>query len=219
MGAGLGKRFGMRTRFGKPATAFCIAVTLGASSSAAADSKAEKRLAELIAMTPETFAFRTTLEDDDLEDVAVFSTRPAFSNAEGGDIFIRAFVDKAKGGTAYQLVFRSPSLRAAPRLYQMNMKGPDGLLTTKTVRIDGDVNCLRYGCYHTELVGGDVEGEWLRWVAASYVPNTQNPVALRIKSMSGLDQDINLLPAEAAGLLIRVDEYRARKGLGTEKGS
>lgn len=173
----------------------------------------ENRMDELAAMTPETFAYRTLLEDDELEAVATFSTSPAFISRGSGDVWLRAFVDKANAQLVFQLVGESPPVRGAPNFYQANFLGPDGLETSKTIRINGDVDCGRYGCRHVETVGADISEATVRWLASLYTANLKNPMTVRFKSQGGYDHDVFLMPAEAAGLLLKVDEYRARKGL------
>lgn len=189
------------------------------------DPKITKEVRQLIAMSPDDHAAKVVIEDDELETSARLLTLNSFQAKRGGllrrnwsDIFLRAFVDKSSGEARIQAYFTLDLLyNGWPRLERANYLGPDGVESVEVTKIGSDVDCsstrLYGGCFYQEIVAFPIEERLARSLAADYVPNGQNWWRVRFKGQSGLDLDMRIMPAEFAGLLMRVDQYRAQHGL------
>ncbi|MFC3097354.1 hypothetical protein [Alteraurantiacibacter palmitatis] len=186
-----------------------------------------RQIRELVAMSPEQHAALVTLEDDDLEAEATFHTMRSFQERRGllrvvwNDIFLRAYVEKRTGTPRYQVYFvfrgQAPSW---PRLRTANVSSPDGLQVIDLRQVSSDVDCAGAGiygqCTYTEHVVFDVGEDVLRSVAAAYSPNNFVAWQMRFKGQSGIDVDEGLVSGEVAGLLQRVDAYRASRSFSNE---
>lgn len=190
---------------------------------ATAKDKPNKQVRKLLAMTPQDFAKKVLLDDDDLEITATLDTSKGFQYKSGifgqkrADVFLRAFVDKTDGTTLYQVYFTVKyDARDWAYLERANYTGPDGLRTTDITQIGSDVGCSAYTCTYLETVGFQVSEAQIEWLAGRYKPNTDNPMKIRFKTRIGVDVNTSVMPAEAGGLLARVEEYRAKMAIPTE---
>jgi hypothetical protein len=173
-------------------------------------------------LTPDHFRLTASVKDDALDTIATLTTVNGFQQKHGllgvvwDDNFVRAFIDKKTGKTAFQLyqVIRYTGRRW--HFYQsVNYETPSGPLSRELTVINRDVDCtstLGGGCTYAEHVAFDVEESLLRRIAASYGPG--KPVAWKFKFLarSGGELHTLLLPAEARGAISAVDAYRARRG-------
>lgn len=171
-------------------------------------------------LTPELFRSRVTVSDDALEPAATLSTdkgfisKGSFFDKVRSDNFLRAFIDKAGGAVRYQL-------------YATVTYGPDWRnFTTASALFDGRprsipltvinrevVTCAGGYCVMRETVGIPLEQSEVEQIAAGYRPAASRPWVYRLKARNGLDFDDSITPAEAAGLLLAVQDYRQRLGL------
>lgn len=190
---------------------------------AAKEKKVPKQVRELLAMSPADHAARVTVSDDSMETVAKLHTQESFQEKRGllgivwNDVFLRAFVDKTTGRTSYQVYFTFRGVQSSwPRLASANYEGPEGLKSTDLDRLASDVDCagsnLYGGCTYMEAVAFEVDEDLLRTIADRH--GTGDAVwRIRFKGQSGINIDEGLVPAEVAGLLARVDQYRSSRGL------
>lgn len=202
--------------------AFVAAVSLAAVPAASAPKeKVSKQILRLRAMTPADHAAKVSLEDDPMDFLATFSTKDSFQWKEGlfkqvwSDIFLRAFVEKSTGETKYQVYFHFFQLAQQwPNFSSVNYASPQGLQRAELQQIGSDVDCstmtLYRMCAYSEHLVFSVPEELLRHYAGTYTPNGADGWALRFKAQAGDDGNIEILPGEIAGLLMRVDEYRAK---------
>lgn len=197
-------------------------VALASTSVGQAEEKVPKQLRKLYAMTPEDHAAKVQIVDDALELEAQFSTidsfqwKQGFLASPGTDIFVRAFVDKSSGAASFQVYFLFNQVAPQwPRYYSVNFETPLGIQSASLENIGNDVRCgTSFGmvqCTYVEHLVFDVPEQLLRDIAAGYTPNSSDGWDLRFKAQSGADGNIAIMPAEVAGLLLRVDQYRALK--------
>ncbi|MEZ5654936.1 MAG: hypothetical protein R3E04_03440 [Sphingobium sp.] len=178
-----------------------------------------KELARVQKLTPEHFAETVTIEDDELEPVATFTTLKGyksggwrFTDTVRSDNFLRAFVSKRTGAARYQL-YETISYTGEWRMFRSaNYASPDGPVHANLVVIDRDVSCQYGVCTYKEHVGFDLSEEQLRALAATYVPGASPLWRFRFKARSGLDWEDRMSPAEAAGMLAAVDRWRKDHG-------
>ena len=88
----------------------------------------------------------------------------------------------------------------------------NGLVEVNTRGVGSDVLCYRGRCRYLEAVTVDLDIGTLRWLGDSYAPNQDNPMRVRFKTRAGVNFDTAMMPAEARGLVERVDAYRASRG-------
>lgn len=201
-----------------------VAVMLLAASSPAAaqttDFKRSYNAAAVARLTPELIRSKVTVKDDALEPVATLSTdkgfisKGSFFDKVKSDNFLRAFIDKASGAIRYQLyatVTYGPEWRhftTASALFEGRPRSIPLTVISKEV-----VTCAGGYCVMRETVGIALDQSDVERIAAGYRPGASQPWAYRLKAQSGLDFDDSIMPAEAAGLLLAVREYRQRHRL------
>ncbi len=187
--------------------------------SAADTDKRPKQVRKLYAMTPEDHAAKVQIVDDELELTAQLSTVDSFqwkSGILGGnrtDIFLRAFVRKQTKETTFQVYFVFNQVAQQwPRFYAVNFESPNGPQSAVLENIGNDVRCgSGFGiveCTYVEHVVFDVSEVLLRHYAETYVPSGTDGWDLRFKAQAFEDGNIEIVPAEIAGLLLRVDQYK-----------
>ena len=184
----------------------------------AADLPASAR--QMLAMTPDDFARTASVKDDALEVFATITTEPGYQERHGllrlvwSDNFLRAFVDKGSGAVTYQLYQRTVY---EGRLYKYfrtaNYETPAGPKSVETLDLGRTEQCSRSqlfgGCTRTEALAVPIDAALLRTVAAG----GETAWHFRFKAQSGDDFDGVMAPAEAAGLLAKVADYRREHGL------
>lgn len=182
-----------------------------------ASAKEDKQVVALLAMTPKDFADRVSVKDDELEPAVVMTTANGFQYKVGlfkqvtADVFLRAFLDRKTLRARYQIYYSvTYQARSWAFIEQANYIGSKGLETQPVVKIASDVSCGRYGCSFVETVGVDISEDDLRWLASRYQPATDNPMKVRFKTKASGDVETSILPAEAAGLLQRIDAYTVK---------
>ncbi|MEZ5687871.1 MAG: hypothetical protein R3E21_03645 [Caenibius sp.] len=176
-----------------------------------------RRLEQFARLTPEHFARTSKIEDDGLEVVATIHTRDGYTFKGGltdrmrADTFLRAFVDKRSGSATYQLYAQlsySGEWRTFSSALYATSQGPVSVPLTV---IDRDVDCHYGTCVFTEHVTFPLPEEIVRELAGQADEHTVKPWRFRFKARSGLDWTDDMTPAEAAGLLLAVERYRAAK--------
>jgi hypothetical protein len=192
-----------------------LSFLLPATASAAPDRK-------LAAMTPETFRAATRTIDDPLEFDAILSTERAYRRGKaakgtvGSDAWLRAVVDRQTGAARYE-VWQAISYYGPRRSYRTaHYATAGGVERTPLalVRHDADM------CPNVEVMGDCVLNKTavfavseaqLRHVASRYRAGGTEPWRFKLKDDGGLDVVNMIMPAEAAGLLLAVVDYGARR--------
>lgn len=200
-----------------------LLMLLAASSPAAAqttDLKRSYNAAAVARLTPELIRSKVTVKDDALEPVATLSTdkgfisKGSFFDKVKSDNFLRAFIDKGSRAVRYQLyatVTYGPEWRhftTASALFDGRPRSIPLTVISKAV-----VTCAAGYCVMRETVGIALDQSDVEQIAAGYRPGASQPWAYRLKAQSGLDFDDSIMPAEAAGLMLAVREYRQRHRL------
>ena len=134
------------------------------------------------------------------------------------DNFLRAFVDKTSGAASYQLYQR---IVYEGRLYKyfrtVNYETQSGPRSVETLDLGRTEQCSRSqlfgGCTRTESLAVPIDEALLRTIAARYAPGADTAWHFRFKAQSGDDYDGAMAPAEVAGLLAKVADYRRAHGL------
>ncbi len=185
----------------------------------------DKQIDDWKLLSKEHFRQTTSLKDDDLETVAIFSTLNGHQFTQGmagvvwDDNFFRAFIDKKTGTVTYQLYqvlrYRDSGWRFFNRF---NYKTSAGVQTRPAVVVSRDVDCAGVSttsnnCKYEEHVAITLGDEEMRELAKTYNPEKTIALIYRVASQSGKDHDDAILAAEAAGLVERVDVYLATHGL------
>lgn len=182
--------------------------------------KKDKQIEKLLRMTPDDFAEKVTIQNDELEVAATITTakgfkyKTGFMNPARADIFLRAFVHKETGATIYQAYY-SVTYRGDTwaHIRSANYQTEGGLKSSDVDDIASDVSCERRYCLYMETIGLDLKESDLRWLAGRYKAKTDNPMRIRLKTQNSGNVDTSIMPAEAAGLLSRVDQFKQELGL------
>lgn len=176
-----------------------------------------KVAAKLQALTPQSVADAAVVRDDDLEPVAVittveaFSSRGAFTDPVRADNFLRAFLNKMTGAVKYQL-YQSITYNGDFRDFVgVNYATADGPISATLTTINHQiVTCYASLCTRQDVVAFEVPELVLSEVASQYAPGNSPYWRFRFKAQNGIDWEDRLMPAEAAGILMAVEQYRAR---------
>jgi hypothetical protein len=189
---------------------------------AGADLSAPAR--QMLAMTPQDFERTASVKDDALEVLATITTEPGYQEKHGllrivwSDNFLRAFIDKGSGAVRYQLYQR---IVYGARLYKYfrlaNYETSAGPKSVETLDLGRTEDCSRSrlygGCTRTETLAIPLDASLLKTIAAQYAPGADTAWHFRFKAQSGEDFDGMMAPAEVAGLLAKVADYRRGHGL------
>ncbi len=179
----------------------------------------EKDMRRLQALTPEDFARTVDIEDDDLETVAVITTLPGykpkgrFTDPVKADNFLRAMIDKRSGAIRYQLYESVLYLWQWRHFRSATYASPEGPKDVELKIINTSVDCSMGGCVYNEEVGIPMTEDQLEQIASTYAPGSSPMWRFRLQAKSGMDWQDQLAPAEAAGLLIAVNKWRADHGM------
>lgn len=174
-------------------------------------------------LTEDHYRRTANLRDDDLDPIATITTadgyRPRFGafDKSWNDNFLRAFINKRTGRTTYQvyqhIFYHGYDMR---RYYTASYAGRDGPRAAAVTVIDRDITCGSWRdrvCGYDEIIGFDVDEALLRAIAARQPPGRGLSWRFKFRARSGDEFATGLAPAEVAGLLQRVDAYKARRGL------
>lgn len=175
---------------------------------------------EALALTPEHFQSTATVDDDELDVTATITTQGGMVHRQGllgivwNDNFLRAIIDKSSGRTTFQ-VYQYINYEGDWRFYEtVNYETPDGPRRERLLTISRDVvTCAgsRYGgCTYSEHFAFEVDEALLRRIAEGYVPGEASGWRFKYgaRQFSEDWQEV-ILPAEVAGFLRIVDQYRA----------
>jgi hypothetical protein len=176
-----------------------------------------KEMVKIQALTPDHFAKSATTEDDDLEPVVTITTLKGyrsngrFTDPVRSDNFLRAFISKRTGEVRYQL-YQTVSYNFKWRYFtSVNFATPSGPQSAKLDVIEREVvSCMGGICSYRETIGFDLSEDRLKEIAATYLPQNAPLWRFRFKADNGIDWEDRMSPAEAAGLLAAVRDYRSR---------
>jgi hypothetical protein len=173
----------------------------------------QKQAEEAAVLTPEHFRATATLQDDALDVNATISTALG-NNTTGGivrlqwhDESLRAVVAKGTGATRMFIDVTDKYFGGWKFYRSLNFATPSGPVSVPLLAVDRDVSCDRYACLRTERLTAELTEAQLRAVAT--MPGTSWPMKLLPKDGPDLVTEIPL--AELRGLLLRLDEYRAKR--------
>ncbi|KQO13214.1 MULTISPECIES: hypothetical protein [unclassified Sphingomonas] len=198
-----------------------LTLAIGQASAASSRSSGERRLA---AMTPAQFQARTTLHDDDLDTVATITTANGFVDRKPllrpalDDVFLRAFIDKKTGRTAYQayvrIRYRDYGWANWDTANYATPAGPRTIATQRIARLKA--SCPRgFACLRSETVGFAIAAALLSANAKLYAGDGITSLPFKIMAQNGGERAFLLSTAEIAGLLMAVDAYRTDHHLPT----
>jgi len=186
---------------------------------APAFARPDKRLA---AMTPERFQAAAVTDEDPLEFETVISTERGHRRdraAKGtidSHVHLQAAIDRKSGATRYEV--RQELRYFGPRraYHAVNFAAEDGVAQTPlAIARHGADMCpnaeINGECVLTKTIAFPVEESLLRQLAARYGSDPAAGWRFKLKDRTGRDIDGGIVPAEAAGLLLAVDAYRARE--------
>ncbi|TCQ04035.1 hypothetical protein [Sphingomonas sp. PP-CC-3A-396] len=176
----------------------------------------------LAAMTPSQFLARTTLHDDDLDTFATITTvngfvaRRPLLGIVSDDVFLRAFIDKRSGRTAYQVYatvrYRDYGWADWQAANYATPTGPRSIATQRIARVRA--SCARgLACARSETVGFTIGEALLKINAALYATDQSTAWRFKIMARSGAERPLLLTAAEISGLLMAVDAYRTDRHL------
>ena len=183
----------------------------------AQDDRLGRNRERLLRMTAEDFAQSITIDDDDLDLFATidtsegFQSRGGFFSRERTDNFLRAIVNKQTGEASYVLyqTITYSAARNGWRHYEWaNFQSPEGLSTAALNSVTRDVvSCLSADlCAYREDFVLPLSEELVRWIATRQIDALWR---FKFIGSGGEDWEDQLAPAEAAGLVQAVDNYRA----------
>lgn len=183
---------------------------------AVAEAKPDKRLA---AMTPERFRAAASTVDDPLEFETVISTERGYRRERtmkgtvGNDSHLRAVIDKRSGAIRYE-VWQEIRYFGPRRAYHaVHFAAGDGVERKPlSIARHGADLCpepeTNGDCVMTKTMVFAVDEAVLRGVAADYRAGGAESWKFKFKDDTGRDVVSAIAPAEAAGLLLAVDDYR-----------
>ncbi|MXO63948.1 hypothetical protein [Qipengyuania oceanensis] len=180
------------------------------------DKQQAKRAEQFARLTPEHFARTAEAHDDELEVVATIDTQKghrfkgAFKDPVRTDTFLRALVNKRSGAALYQL-YASLTYTGEWRTFtSATYVGSEGPVSAPLKVIRRDVDCQYGGCIYVEHVAIEISGVLLEELATRAAERPVKPWRFRFKARNGQDWTDDMAPAEAAGLLLAVERYRAK---------
>ncbi|WP_420136873.1 hypothetical protein [Sphingomonas sp.] len=181
---------------------------------------------KLLAMSPDAFQAATTVQDDPLEFHATLSTQKAHREGwglfrlDGHDNHLRAIVDKRTGATTYEVRTKVRYYGSQRAYRSAHFITPAGLQTAPlTLQLDAQDPCAtndnnnNFNCALTKTIAFELDEAAVRAIAAQYRPDRRHSWAFKLKDDNGADIRTAIVPAEAAGLLRAVDDYRASRPL------
>jgi hypothetical protein len=186
----------------------------------------DSQIKEARSQTKEHFRDTADLHDDALETVATITTLDGIQLKSGllgvvwNDYFLRAFIDKKSGKVTYQLYLAMRYQDKGWRNFnRVNYDTPEGVKSESATIISRDVDCANSqytGCKFEEHLAILLTEKDVRELASTYNPARPTALMFKASSQSGVEFQDGVLAAEAAGLLLKVDQYRAELGFTTK---
>lgn len=175
----------------------------------------------LAAMSPKAFETKTSVLNDPLERNVVFSTEKAhregwkFFKPTGHDNHLVAKVDRQTGTARFEVKHALRYYGTQRDYHAAHFTTGSGALqkvTLSEARHGNDVcpfteNMLE--CPLSKYMAFELSEADVRAIAASYQPGAKAGWGFKMKDRTGHDIVSGIAPAEAAGLLKAVDQYRS----------
>ncbi|MBC2666089.1 hypothetical protein H7F51_11230 [Novosphingobium flavum] len=175
--------------------------------------------AGLARLAPADFTMRTTVHDDPLDSAIVFSTAwahrrgQAMDGAFADDVHLRAKVDRVTGQVTWQVWHDLINFRHKARIAAVDYAAGGNVRTAQAVQVEqwqdacqmADVNAP---CFVHQRVVFDLPESVVREIAASWQSGSRSAWPLRFAVDGGDAIRGGLAPAEAAGLLSAVANWR-----------
>ena len=155
--------------------------------------------------TPNDFAQLVTVSrsDDQLATSILYSMK---GNVIGRSAFLAATRDKKTGIVDYVLVANFQYSDRNWRFYDYaTYETSDGPVDVSTLNIGRDVNCYKSICSYVENIAIPLSEKMIRYIAGRYKQGESNMWRFRIRSKSGEAYNSELAPAEAVGLLQKIE--------------
>ena len=130
---------------------------------------------------------------------------------DSDDNYLRAVIDPASGGVRYQAVQTVTYKGGWRYFHQAEFDGGGGKLDIIVREVAGCYGSKTSSCTLREAVAFDIPEAALRALAASYRPRSRTSWPYRLKATANADFDGRFAPAEAAGLLLAVDKWVAKR--------
>ncbi len=168
----------------------------------------------LLSLGMQHFRDTATVTDDPKSATTTISTENGFAEHKGpmrmvwNDEYLEAVIDDQTGRKSFQVhawVIYSGNWRDYGTVSYETANGPRSVPATAIRRTSE--NCPVGECTYTEHVAFPVEEQFLRELAAGYVPDKPALWRFRLLAKSGPGYSGELSNAEIAGLLVRLDEY------------
>lgn len=173
----------------------------------------------LAQLSPSEIASKTSVEDDPLEEIVVFSTRKASGRegpARGGyveDGHARAIVNRATGTAAWQIWHDLAYGGARKEIDAVNYLVGGEIQRAKPITLEHWLDqCPATDapgqCNQLTRVVFEITEEQIREVAGSHQPGSREPWLMRFKDRNGESVTVGFASGELAGLLLSYDEWR-----------
>ncbi len=203
---------------GKTGLAFLAVVVPMVAAPAIARERLPRDLARL---SPSDFASRVRVVDDGLKPTIVLSSRDGYkrSRSIGGaraqDVHLEVLIDRETGHASWR-VWHELSMVGARQLRSVEYTSLDGRLEQSGLLVlehwqdecpptDGIGSCN-----HFVRVAFELPERAVREIADAYHPGERSAWPVRFREASGRDIVGSLAPAEAAGLVLALEQWRQR---------
>lgn len=204
-------------------SALAIAALLAFPATGHAADQLPRSLADL---SSADFAGKVVVADDPAGAAVVLSTQEGYSRSRGvkgahaNDIHLRALVDRDSGRVTWQVWHELVTVRGHQGITAVHYSlggRPRTALPIKTEHwLDDCPPADGLGmCNRLTRIGFELPERAVREIAASYDRGSRRPWRLRFQDASGRDVTSGIAPAEAAGLMKALDEWRRRPGNST----
>jgi hypothetical protein len=168
----------------------------------------------LLSLNMEHFRDTATVKIDPSDAVATITTENGYVEHTGpmrmvwNDEFVRGVVDKKTGQKSFQIyasiIYEGNQRSFATATYQT----AGGTQSVPVIALSREVtNCAVGDCTYTEHIAFPVDEEYLRQLAAGYVPGKPALWHFKLIARSGPAYTGEISNAEVAGFLAKVDEY------------
>lgn len=168
----------------------------------------------LLSLNMEHFRDTATVKIDPTDAVATITTENGYVEHTGpmrmvwNDEFVRGVIDKKTGQRSFQvyasIIYEGNQRSFATATYQ-TMGGTQSVPVTALSR--EVTNCAVGDCTYTDQIAFPVDEEYLRQLAAGYVPGKPALWHFKLIARSGPAYTGKISNAEVAGFLAKVDEY------------
>lgn len=170
-------------------------------------------------MSPAEFARQVRVADDPLEHEVEFTTRRGYragrslEGAMANDIHLRALVHRESGAVRWQVWHELVTTQGELDITDVRFVAGGATRSVRPSIVEAwKDRCPAYdnnmSCSHFTRVVFELPEDAVREIAASHSTGSRLPWRLRFKDASGRDVTSGIAPAEAAGLLLAVGEWR-----------